>query len=911
MITAMTNVTSYFYDDAGRLLQTLYPSGLQVINVYDSANRLVSVQDGFGAVTNAYNNQGLITTVSNVLGRLSSASYDRGDRVTSRTDANGVTTSFGYDDLGRLTTRLVSGTATETNTYSPRGLVAYVNPLGITNWFSYDPLGRKVAETNGNLEVTQFSFGPAGDLLTLIDGRGKQTSWGYDQYGQVTNKVDHNGVAVLRYQYDGGGRLTNRWSKGKANTAYRYDPVGNLTKVTYDANTNSLATNVVTYAYDKDNRLTTMVDSAGTTSYGYANGLLASENGPWAEDTVSYAYNNGQRQSLALVQPNAAAWVESYGYDGGRRLTGVISAVGTFGYTYAGPGSLVTSLALPGGWAITNQYDSVGRLTGTWLRGAGGVITNQHLYTYNTGSQRTRQTRLAGDYVDYTYDAAGQLKTALGKESGGVTNRMAERFGYAYDAGGNLQYRTNNALVQSFGVDNVNQLTTVSRSGTLTVAGGTTATATSVTVKDNGNSAVAATLYGDKTFARLGVSLLDGTNTFTAVAQDSYGRGDTNAVTLNLPASVSYTYDDNGNLVSDGQMTFEYDGENQLVVVQVAGSWRSEFRYDTLGRRRVRVEKLWQNSQWVTASETRYIYDGMLVIQERDANNLPAVSYTRGSDLSGTREGAGGIGGLLGRADNRLLVTGDSSAHACYHADGNGNVTALVNSTQGIVARYLYDPYGNLLAKAGSLAEANLYRFSSKELHPSSSLYDYGYRYYTPSLQRWMNRDPLEEPGFTVQLSGGAISSTDFQTDDDPSPKARPPADSRAYLFCVNGPPHYIDPDGEDPITIGIGWEVGIGLGAGTSAGGAALAVVETGGLAIVGAGCCYLGFKIGEQTGFHEWLAEQIAKGYVFCMGEHTKNARPSTKGKHQKGEGDKQRKNWDKKRQQPGWKSVPKRNK
>jgi len=482
VITAMTNVTSYFYDDAGRLLATSHPSGLEVINVYDSANRLVSVQDSFGAVTNAYNNQGLITTVSNVLGRLSSASYDRGDRVTSRTDANGVTTSFGYDDLGRLTTRLVSGTATETNTYSARGLVAYVNPLGITDRFGYDALGRKVAETNGNLEVTQFSFGPAGDLLTLTDGRGKQTSWGYDQYGQVTNKVDHNGVAVLRYQYDAGGRLTNRWSKGKANTAYRYDPVGNLTKVTYDANTNSLATNVVTYAYDKDNRLTTMVDSAGTTSYGYANGLLASENGPWAEDTVSYAYNNGQRQSLALVQPNAAAWVESYGYDGGRRLTGVISAAGTFGYTYAGAGSLATNLALPGGWAITNQYDAVGRLTGTYLRNGSGSVLNKHEYTYNSGSQRTRQTRWAGDYVDYTYDAAGQLKTALGKESGGVTNRMAERFGYVYDAGGNLQYRTNNALVQSFGVDNVNQLTTVTRSGTLTVAGGTTVAATSVTV---------------------------------------------------------------------------------------------------------------------------------------------------------------------------------------------------------------------------------------------------------------------------------------------------------------------------------------------------------------------------------------------------------------------------------------------
>ena len=51
---------------------------------------------------------------------------------------------------------------------------------------------------------------------------------------------------------------------------------------------------------------------------------------------------------------------------------------------------------------------------------------------------------------------------------------------------------------------------------------------------------------------------------------------------------------------------------------------------------------------WRVSSETRYRYDGMRVIQERNASNVPQVSYTRGTDLSGAVEGAGGIGGLLG-----------------------------------------------------------------------------------------------------------------------------------------------------------------------------------------------------------------------------------------------------------------------
>jgi hypothetical protein len=41
--------------------------------------------------------------------------------------------------------------------------------------------------------------------------------------------------------------------------------------------------------------------------------------------------------------------------------------------------------------------------------------------------------------VDYTYDKLGQLRSATGKESGGVTNRLQEQMNYGYDAAGNLQ----------------------------------------------------------------------------------------------------------------------------------------------------------------------------------------------------------------------------------------------------------------------------------------------------------------------------------------------------------------------------------------------------------------------------------------------------------------------------------------
>lgn len=126
--------------------------------------------------------------------------------------------------------------------------------------------------------------------------------------------------------------------------------------------------------------------------------------------------------------------------------------------------------------------------------------------------------------------------------------------------------------------------------------------------------------------------------------------------------------------------------------------------------------------------------------------NTPTVSYTRGSDLSGSLEGAGGIGGLLGRSHG--YSGGNWSTHNFYHADGGGNVTYLVNSGQGLAASYKYDAYGNLVRQSGSLASANVYRFSSKEFHAASGLYYYGYCWYAPNLQRWPTRDPLGEAGF-------------------------------------------------------------------------------------------------------------------------------------------------------------------
>lgn len=154
------------------------------------------------------------------------------------------------------------------------------------------------------------------------------------------------------------------------------------------------------------------------------------------------------------------------------------------------------------------------------------------------------------------------------------------------------------------------------------------------------------------------------------------------------------------------------------------------------------------------------------VIQERNSGNTTTVSYTRGTDLSGSMEGAGGIGGLLARSHAYQSGSGAFTNHNYYFADGNGNISYLETAGQGLGAWYSYDPFGNQEYALGHLAAANKYRFSSKEIVMENSndfpLYYYGYRFYAPYLQRWLNRDPLGELGFEAMRNKVPLQMRQF-----------------------------------------------------------------------------------------------------------------------------------------------------
>ncbi|MCL4785209.1 MAG: hypothetical protein KJ070_00235 [Verrucomicrobia bacterium] len=64
-------------------------------------------------------------------------------------------------------------------------------------------------------------------------------------------------------------------------------------------------------------------------------------------------------------------------------------------------------------------------------------------------------------------------------------------------------------------------------------------------------------------------------------------------------------------------------------------------------------------------------------------------------------------------------------------------------SPELLAASYKYDAHGDTVSTSGALAGANGYRFSSKEWLATPGFY-YGYRWYAPDLQRWLNRHPIK-----------------------------------------------------------------------------------------------------------------------------------------------------------------------
>jgi RHS repeat-associated protein len=606
--------------------------------------------------------------------------------VSTVTDpASVVTATYAYDSAGRVSWAKDALNKYAYTSYTARSEIW--RTWGDTAYpveYAYDDQGRK-----STMKTYRGGSGWNASTWPASPGTADTTTWNYHApTGLVTSKTDASNKAVA-FTYTTAGQIYQRtWARGVV-TTYAYSAVtGEQTGVTYSDGTPSLSA-----TYNRQGLKSSIGDVTGTRTLEYCDcgkplyevlpsGFYGNRKVNWKIDATTTGAL-GRSYGVSVSENNVAEYDLTYGFDASGRL----NAAGNFNYAYTANSHLVASVAQSAsGWA---QYR-------TYLTNANALDIIETKFSTVTKAK-----------FDHTHDALYRVVTVA---------KTGDQFS-SYGNG-------TQGLETDFAYDDRSQLTADS-----TALGGSS---TPLTGRDDYHA------Y-DPIGNRTSVNRSGTTLTYTANNLNQY-----TAIT----GSSAPTYDDDGNITGDGLWNYTWDAENRLVTQENVSSasprTRLENKYDHRNRRVRTTVSTWSGSAWVVNEDLKFIYDGANMLLELDAlaSNAKARAHTWGLDLSGSRQGAGGVGGLLTTYHYATAKT----LLPVY--DGNGNITGYLDYTGGgWLMKNEYDAFGQTVVSSGSHAALAPFKFSTKYQHAASGHYDYGRRHYDPKHARFHGRDPIGEQG--------------------------------------------------------------------------------------------------------------------------------------------------------------------
>ncbi len=411
----------------------------------------------------------------------------------------------------------------------------------------------------------------------------------------------------------------------------------------------------------------------------------------------------------------------------------------------------------------TKGYDFVNRLTNTVTLDFSLQTLDVHAYAYNTANQRTSVTNVDGSYWVYQYDTMGQVTSGKKYWSDGSTV-AGQQFDYSFDDIGNRKTTTRDTRQATYAANTLNQYTGRTVPGYVNVLGTATNAATvSLWSPQSTDFYTATTRKGDYFRGEMPFNNSTGTMwlTITNVAAISnYTTPDivTNTIGKMLVAKTPeyFTYDADGNLTNDSLWIYTWNGENRRVTVEsrstlpTGAKMKEVWTHLADGRWIERIVSTNSGTAYFPAFTNRYVWDNQVLLAVLDHTNGLVLSFMRGLDLSGSIQGAGGVGGVLAVKTGTPAQCGtmtNTTHFTCY--DGNGNVTALVKADSGeLTAQYEYGAFAERLRETGPMAKLNPIRFSTQYADDVTGDVKYLHRDYTAETGRWLVRDPVAELGF-------------------------------------------------------------------------------------------------------------------------------------------------------------------
>ena len=791
-------VTTYTRDARHRVTRIDYPDGTNERFTYNNFGQVLTFTRANGATeTNVYNNRGLKTSFTDAEGNVTKYTYDNADRPALVKDARGNITGSKYDERGLLTKLTNADGSSQTYKYDDFGnRIQVTNEIGNT-WISLydefkridsltDPLGRltlyhydlpggvcgcshdngsptsiilpsgkttkieydvewkKINETQGagtaDAATTSYEYDQVGNLVTIVDPRGKswiaeydlrnrkksatdplghKTLWTYDNVGNIVTVVRPD-AGIMTYQYDELNRMVQSTDPKGQIIKMEYDSEGNLVKLT-DPNNNQY-----NYKYDKLNRRLRMIYpdvSFERYKFDQVGNLKTYTNRKG--NIRTYTYDSRDREIAAAWNDNTPAITSSYdaasrlltlssdvsslayAYDVANQLlseTQVIAEIGaetrSIKYTYNEDG-LRNTVTYPGAVTVLN-YDYTGRnqVKNIFAGGIPNIVT----YSYDLNGNRTSKILKNGTATNYFHDDANRTLT-VNNQKGGVS---FAQFDYGYDPLDRKTFiKRDNSKGDIYHYDATDQIINVKynvvdpggigSSPTKTVIYNWDAAGNRVSVEENG----VLTAY-----------ITDNNNEYTKV-----GAG---LVTNNA----------NGDIKTFDGWTYTYDAQDRLTRAR-KGRINVVFAYD--GRNRCIIRK-------VNAARTYFYYDDWNVIEEADNTASIVTGYIHGSRL------------------DEILLKAAQGDSVLYHYDDLGSVTQLTNAAGNVVETYSYDVFGTPIIRNSSgdiltsSAYSNRFLFTGREFIKEANLYDYRMRVYTPELGRFLQPDPLRLDAMDINI---------------------------------------------------------------------------------------------------------------------------------------------------------------
>jgi len=442
---------------------------------------------------------------------------------------------------------------------------------------------------------------------------------------------------------------------------------------------------VVTYNYNEYDTATSFKDANNNnTAYEYdlLNRLVSETSATGSSD--SYEYDALSRLTKYV---NKRGQSINYVYDAEGKMTGRRTVEDVVLYTYDANGNLLTIEDKNG--TIARTYDNLNRVKSYTN------ANNQTIgYEYDSVGNLTKLTYPDGKKVTYTYNSMNQMTS--------VTDWNNRVTSYTYDNNGRLKSISRpDGSIETYTYNAIGQLTNAvdkTADGTIINEYSYVYDADGNIITENSANEPAVSAFGIDS-ADMGYGLANQLNSFNG-----------------MPIS----YDADGNMLStplgDKWGVLTYDSLNYLTDVTTS-SGAVSYIYDAEGYR---------------ASKTEYGITTNFVVNPNAELSQVLMSTKNGE----TTYYVCGLG---------LISQENSGGYKLYHYDYRGSTTAITNLNGGVTDTVFYDPYGNIVSRTGTTETPFLYVGQYGVETDTNGLYYMRARYYNPTIQRFINVDPVRD----------------------------------------------------------------------------------------------------------------------------------------------------------------------